>query len=73
MASFKKIAYGIWTIVIGIIFKFVMASLYDNGSDGLVNAGVVYNGIMFLTMAIIFLCGTMFVCTLMIVEAIKNK
>jgi hypothetical protein len=68
----KNVVYGILAIVIGFVFIMLTAIFFQNGSDGPVNAGTVNNVFMVLIMAILFLCGTMIVCTFMIVDALKK-
>ncbi|MBH0173914.1 hypothetical protein ACQCVB_03400 [Fictibacillus phosphorivorans] len=69
----KKFGYGLMVMVFGFIIIMFTASIYDNGSDGPITGGTLYNGLMMLIVSILFFCGTMTVCTLLIIDALKKK
>ena len=68
-----KIGYGIWTFVVGFTLMFISGAFF--GSDGPVQVAnsTFKSGMMELSVAIIFLCGVIVVCTLMIIDALNNK
>lgn len=68
----KKLVYGFIVFIMGFIFVMLIGTVYDNGSTGPVNSGTVNNGLMLLIATILFLCATITVCTLKIVEALKK-
>jgi hypothetical protein len=69
----KKIGYGLVVMILGFVIIMFSASIYDNGSEGPITAGTFYNGLMMLIAAILFFCGTITVCTLLILDALKKK
>jgi hypothetical protein len=69
----KKFGYGLIVMVFGFVVIMFTASIYDNGSEGTITAGTLYNGLMMLIVSILFFCGTMVVCTLLIIDALKKK
>ncbi len=69
----KKLGYGLMVMVFGFVFVMFTASIYDNGSDGPITVGTLNNGLMMLIVTILFFCGTMTVCTLLILDALKRK
>jgi len=69
----KKFGYGLMVMFFGFVIIMFTASIYDNGSEGPITAGTLYNGLMMLIVTILFFCGTMAVCTLLIIDALKKK
>ncbi|MFC0236409.1 hypothetical protein [Fictibacillus phosphorivorans] len=69
----KKFGYGLLVMVFGFVIMMFTASIYDNGSEGPITAGTLYNGLMMLIATILFFCGTITVCTLLIIDALKKK
>ncbi|MDF2506063.1 hypothetical protein [Clostridium sp.] len=68
-----KILYGIFTFVIGLIIMFIFAGVFSSSGGGQVTSSSFNSGIMALSTAILFLCGIIVVCTLMIISVLKNK
>lgn len=69
-----KVLYGIFTFVGGFVFAFIFAVIFaSNGSNGIVTNGAFLNGIAFISGTILFLSCVVVVCTIMIIDELKNK
>jgi hypothetical protein len=68
-----KIIYGILTFVVGSIIMFIFAEIFGSSGSGQVTNSSFNSAIMGLNVAILFLCGVMVVCTLMIINVLKKK
>ena len=68
-----KIAYGIWTFVVGFILMFISGGFFSSDGPVQVANSTFKSAMMELCVAIIFLCGVIVVCTLMIINALNNK
>jgi hypothetical protein len=52
---------------------FIFAGVFSSSGGGQVTSSSFNSGIMALSTAILFLCGIIVVCTLMIISVLKNK
>ena len=68
-----KIVYGILTFVVGFILIFISGGIFSPDGPMQVTNSTFKSGMMALCVAIIFLCGVIVVCTLMIISALNNK
>ena len=68
-----KILYGALTFVIGFIIMFVFGGIFSSSGGGQVTNSSFNSGIVALSVAILFLSGVIVVCTLMIVNVLKNN
>lgn len=68
----KKIIPGISVFVLGLIVTFSLTILFSGGGTGGINASIFNTAIRGIIFSILFLAGVIVVCTLMIIDAIKN-
>lgn len=69
----KKILYGFLTFIVGFIIMLVLTGIFSSSGGGQVTNSSFNSGIIALSTAILFLCGVIVVCTLMIINVLKNK
>ncbi len=69
----KYLGYGILTFLIGFIITFLLVGIFDQPSGGELTTSIFNSGIMAIVSTILFLCAVIVICTLMLINAIKNK
>jgi hypothetical protein len=69
----KYIGYGALTFSTGLLIMFFLVGIFSQPGGGEISSDIFNSGIMALVATILFLCATIVICTLLLVNAIKSN
>jgi hypothetical protein len=69
----RYIGFGVFTFLLGLFIAFILGGLLGQSGSGAINATVFNIGIIALATSILFLCAIMVICTMMLINTIRDK
>lgn len=69
----KYIGYGALTFSTGFLIMFFLVGIFSQPGGGEISSNIFNSGIMALVTTILFLCATIVICTLMLINVIKGN